>query len=320
MALTLAVAACDSNAEGEKLPDPKATERKPLPEVATKDSERIVSRPGETKRNFIGNLYAKDEVTISPKATGTITKLTVKEGQRVKKGELLFSLDKRQTGLNVSQSRAQLKAAQVQLAQAERDLKRQKGLAQRGSTSPAAVDQAESAFEAAKVGVEQAKVGISLSRSSLGDRSTYAPIDGVVTSLDAELGELVNMTPPTTVMVIKNLDTLEVRAMVPESALRYVGPDTTVVARFPALDIEKEVVVTRLGDQVDPTTRTIELIADIPNEDGKLRPGMFVEVRPKITETEDALADDEATPDDAGAPETAAQGPQSNADTDTAAG
>lgn len=318
----LALTGCDPG-DAEALPDPEATERKPLPQIDTdKQAERVVSRPGQTEGRFTGNLTAKDEVTISPKATGTIIKLAVKEGQKVEKGDLLFSLDKRASGLNVSQARAQLKAAEVQLAQAERNLKRQQGLAQRGSTSPATLEQAESAFEAAKVGVEQAKVGISLSRSSLGDRSVYAPIDGVVTRLDAELGELVNMTPPTTVMEIKNLDTLELRVRVPETALRVAQPGSTIHATFPALEIERDVKVTRIGDQIDPITRTIELIADVDNEDGLLRPGMFVEIRTDSAEAEkeaeaenepDAENDDERSA--GSAPETAAQGPEQDADT-----
>lgn len=318
--LALGLLACDSG-EGEPLPDPEATERKPLPKVdMNKKAERVVSRPGQTEGRFTGNLTAKDEVTVSPKSTGTIIKLPVTEGQKVKKGDLLFSLDKRASGLNVSQARAALKAAEVQLEQAERNLKRQQGLAQRGSASPATLEQAESAYEAAKVGVEQAKVGISLSRSSLGDRSVYAPIDGVVTSLDAELGELVNMTPPTTVMEIKNLDVLELRVRVPETALRVARPGSTIFAKFPALDLEREVKVTRIGDQVDPVTRTIELIADIDNEDGILRPGMFVEIRTAETTESDpgdapAAARDEADEGEPAAPETAAQGPQDDGDT-----
>lgn len=314
--LATAAVACDP-AEGEALPDPEAAERKPLPKLDGEDAgSTVVSRPGEIQRNFIGNLYAKDEVTITPKATGTIITLEVEEGQRVEKGDLLFALDKRQSGLAVSQAKAQRKAAEVQLKQAERNLKRIRGLAQRGSTSPAQLEQAEVAYESAKVAVEQAKVGISIAGSNLSDRTMRSPIDGVVTELDAELGEIVNMTPPTTVMVIKNLHELELRARVPEAALAVVSPGTEIIARFPAIDLERKVEVTRLGDQVDPNTRTIELIAMVDNADGKLRPGMYVEVRAADDDADAAQTDNADADGKAAGAETAAQGPDAAGEED----
>ena len=113
----------------------------------------------------------------------------------------------------------------------------------------------------------------------------------------------------------------QLRARVPEAALAVVSPGTEIIARFPAIDLERKVEVTRLGDQVDPNTRTIELIAMVDNADGKLRPGMYVEVRAAdddadadqtdTDDTDDADADGKA----AGA-ETAAQGPDAAGEED----
>jgi multidrug efflux pump subunit AcrA (membrane-fusion protein) len=86
------------------------------------------------------------------------------------------------------------------------------------------------------------------------------------------------MMPPTTVVVIDDLSIIEVRVRVPELKLREIDAGSTVGVYFPALDERREVPITRLGNSVDPHTRTIELIIEVANENLRIKSGMSVEV------------------------------------------
>ena len=84
--------------------------------------------------------------------------------------------------------------------------------------------------------------------------------------------------PPTTVVVIDDLSLVEVRVRVPELKLREVDVGSPVKVYFPAPDEQLEVPVTRIGNAVDPHTRTIELIIEVPNPKLRIKSGMSVEV------------------------------------------
>ena len=86
------------------------------------------------------------------------------------------------------------------------------------------------------------------------------------------------MMPPTTVVVIDDLSLVEVRVRVPELKLREIDVGSSVKVYFPALDQQREVPITRIGNAVDPHTRTIELIIEVANEDLRIKSGMSVEV------------------------------------------
>lgn len=271
---------CDDAGAESKLPPAVGDDAPPAPELpqldASKNSESVKNR----KQRYVGSLYAKDRVEAAAELSGTLSDVRFDVGDTVKKGEVLFRLNAKTAQLNLSRSRKGLDAATRQLEQAERDLARIQELFEAGAATKASLDAAKAARDSAEIAVEQADVGVDIGKSGISDTTTRAPIGGTVVERYKDPGEAVTSMPPTVVLVIEDQSVLELRFRVPELALRRIEVGTRVQAYVPALDIQREVAVTRIGSGVDPRTRTIEILANVSNEDGTLKPGMSVEVVP----------------------------------------
>jgi RND family efflux transporter MFP subunit len=155
---------------------------------------------------------------------------------------------------------------------------RTRKLAERGSVGAANLERAEAGVAAAEAGVKQAKTAVSMAKARTADLTVESPIAGIVTAKYKNVGEIATMMPPTTVVVIDDLSLIEVRVRVPELKLREIDIGSTVTVYFPALDLERDVEITRIGNAVDPHTRTIELIIEVSNIDLRIKSGMSVEV------------------------------------------
>jgi len=225
-----------------------------------------------------GTLYPRAEAQLGPKATGVLKSIRVEEGDSVKKNQVLFSLDSAQAGLGVQQAKALLEAAEVGMRSAELDYKRTKELYDRGSVAPATFDQVQARYDNAKSAVSQAKVAVSMAQKASGDTVVRSPIDGVVTAKLKNVGETVTMMPPTVVLVVQDVKLLELRARLPERSLVKLSPGTMLRVRFPALRIERLTPVVRINPAVDMMTRTVGIVANLDNADGKLKPGMLAEI------------------------------------------
>jgi RND family efflux transporter MFP subunit len=225
-----------------------------------------------------GTLYARAEASLGPNASGTLSQIAVREGDSVKKGQLLFRLDSAQANLAVQQARALLESAKVNLRAVELELNRTKELHERGSIPQATLEQVQARYDLAQSSLAQSEAQLALLQKTAADSVVRSPIDGVVTSKLKNVGETVTMMPPTTVLVVQDVRRLELRTRLPERALGSIAPGAKLVAKFPAIGVERTVPVARVNPAVDVATRTVEVVADVDNSDGKLRPGMLAEV------------------------------------------
>jgi RND family efflux transporter MFP subunit len=225
-----------------------------------------------------GTLYARNEAALGPSASGTLVDVAVREGDRVKKGQVLFRLDSGQANLSVQQAKALLESARVNLRAVELEHTRTKELHDRGSVPAATFEQVQARYDLAKSSVAQSQAQVALLQRSVADSVVRSPISGVVTQKLKNVGETVTMMPPTTVVIIQDTAVLELKARLPERALGLVGPGGKLKVRFPAVGLEREIVVSRVNPAVDVATRTVEIVAEIDNQDGALRPGMLAEV------------------------------------------
>lgn len=225
-----------------------------------------------------GTLRARHEAELGPKVTGVITAINVDEGDKVKKGEVLFRTDSSQAASAVSQAKAGLASAHVALDSAKLDYNRTEQLYKTGAVAPATYDQAKSRYDGAAAAVDQAKAALSAAQQALADTVVRSPIDGVVTAKLKNVGEVATLMPPTTVLVVQDIVHLELRARLPERALGHLEPGDSIQVSLPALGVKRRVAVTRVNPAVDPRSRTIEVIANLDNKDKKLKPGMLAEV------------------------------------------
>ncbi|MDC0718094.1 efflux RND transporter periplasmic adaptor subunit [Nannocystis bainbridge] len=256
-------------ADAPKVPGPP-----PRPEQGPAAAAPTASAAGR----YVATALPKHSADLSPRMSGTLTDVMVEEGERVKKGQLLFRLDARASRLGIAQAEASLQGATIQRDNAQRELERQQRLAQSGTISAAVLERAEATFTSASNGISQAEVALSMAKRNSGDSTVSSPIDGVVTKKAKHVGESVTMMPPTVVMVVQDQSVIELRARIPEAALKTIREGQTITAHFSALELARSATVVRIQPTVDAQTRTIEIVADVANADNLLRPGMYVEV------------------------------------------
>jgi RND family efflux transporter MFP subunit len=260
------------------------------PKVPALPRGEQATAPAPASDRFVATALPRESVELGPKSSGTLTAVLVEEGARVKKGQLLFRVDSRGSRLGVMQAETALQGATIHRDNAQRELERQRKLAESGTISPAVLERAEATFTTASNGIEQAQVALSMAKRTTGDSSVVSPIDGVVTRKLKSVGETATMMPPTVVLEIQDQSVIEVRARVPEAALRTVHAGDRITAHFSALQLARGATVVRISPTVDPQTRTIEVVAEADNADGTLRPGMYVEVELKAPTAAEAPA------------------------------
>jgi len=182
-----------------------------------------------------GKIEPKTQVKISADIMGKVTNLAVKEGDHVRKGQLLLQLDPTQRQADMSQSRAGLAAAQARKREADATLKvveanhtRQRALFEQKLLSQAEWDNATTAYETARSAAQTAgeevnrtQAMLSASADNLGKTRFVAPFDGVVSALYVEQGEIVIMgtmnNAGTQILTVSDLSRMLVRADVDET-------------------------------------------------------------------------------------------------------
>jgi len=265
-----------------------------------------VSTDLATKRTIVemvsanGKIQPEVEVKISPDVSGEIVVLNVKEGDRVKKGDLLAkinpdmylsNLDKMVAGLNstkanLANSKARLAQVQAQFTNAKLTYERNEKLWKESTISQSEYDAAKSAYEVAKAEVDAANETVSASeynvksteaslkeaKDNLTKTSIFAPVDGTVSKLNVEKGERVVGTSQfagTEIMRIADLSEMEVNVSVNENDIVRVHlGDTALVEVDAYLNRKFKGVVTEIANSANTTGVSAD---QITNFDVKIR-------------------------------------------------
>ena len=268
-----ALTACAEKEGGITLPPVTATEPVPI-EVS---AAPLRATPVVTPVEVTGTATAIRVAEIGSPLAARVEAIAVTEGQRVEEGDLLVRLDDQQARLQASQAAAAASAAKVQadLAAAERE--RLGPLAERGTIAPSRLDQLAAQADAAEANARAARSATWAAQRMVVDTKVTAPFAGTVVDVAVELGEL-PMRAPYLVRLV-DLSTLEVTARVHARELAHLAVGDPIVAKFPDLERTVEGKLGRLGREIDPATRTVEVVAQIDNPDGAIPSGIFAEVR-----------------------------------------
>ena len=228
---------------------------------------------------FTGTLEAHRRATIAPRIGATVMTVHVREGERVRAGAPLVSLDTSDIQLQVRQATAMLDAARAQLDQARLDFDRTAKLARTEQVAASQLDLAATRSKAAQASLDQAQVALDMANKALRDSVVRAPFSGVVVKRFVSEGERVVTMPPSALVTLEETSTVDLRIQVPELQFRQVGVGAGLTAHIAALGTDVPAVVTRVIPSIDPRTRSFAAIAELPNEQRLLRPGMFAAVR-----------------------------------------
>jgi RND family efflux transporter MFP subunit len=269
----------------------------------------VVRQPLDATLSLPGELTAYETVAVYPRVTGFVQTIGVDRGSRVRAGEVIAVLDAPELVSQRAEAQSRRQAAEAQLgsarAKAEADastydkLRVASGTA--GAVSGNELVQAQKAVDADRGAVEAAAGNVEAARQALNEmtrleeyRNVTAPFAGIVTERNVHPGALVGPNsgagaqPP----MVRIVDASRLRVVIPVPEA-YVATVTTgaavtfTVAAYPNAPVTG--TVARIAHAVDVSTRTMAVELDVRNEDGRLSPGTFCEVRWPIRRTEASL-------------------------------
>ena len=224
-----------------------------------------------------GELVAKVRSDLVPRTAGRVGRVLVDEGELVRKGQPLLELETDYLKLDLARAEADLARAEAAARDAERDFERKKGLATKGSVSQAAYDRSQAGSEQAVAASASARAAVATARQRLADAVLTSPVDGVVAARKTDVGE--RLGEGSVAFVVEQTAPLKLRFRVPERYLAAVKVGQTVKATVdPYPGTEFEGTLSLVGGSMDPATRTFLAEAELPNRDGRLRPGLFARV------------------------------------------
>ncbi|QSQ19470.1 efflux RND transporter periplasmic adaptor subunit [Pyxidicoccus parkwayensis] len=226
-----------------------------------------------------GSVRARQAATLSAQASGTLTRVSVDVGEKVKRGQVLAQLDTSNARIAADQARAAKAAADAALDGATTEVERARTLTQSGSLARASLDKDEVGYRQAQAQAAQAAAALANAQENLRDATLTAPFDGVITSKSRNEGDYVS--PGTAIFGLVNTQALEVRAAVPEAFVDRVKVGTLVKGTLNPSGAPFEAKVRSLGATIDEQTRTVEVLADVQPAKGEgapLRAGALVEL------------------------------------------
>jgi len=281
--LALGLAACE---EGQSQV-PKGAPPPPQVTVARPVTKTVVERD-----EYVGRFVAVDAIEVRARVSGYLEAVHFRDGQTVKKGDLLFTIDRRPFETALSQARAGLGQAQANLAYAQSDLARAEGLTVGNVISRQTYDQRMQAKRVAEAAVAAQQAAVRQAELDLEFTELRAPVSGRIGDRRVSPGNLVmGGTSGTTTLLatIQSTDPIRFEFTLDESSyLRYLrladrSPDLAndggnVPVRLKLLDeseFMREGRMDFVDNAIDRSSGTIRGRAVFANPDGKLTPGMF---------------------------------------------
>ena len=226
-------------------------------------------RTSEQKFNhFIelqGNVKTKQNVLVYPEMPGILNKVYVKEGQKVKKDQILATID--DGGL--SQQLLLLKSNE-QLAKTT--FERQKRLWDQKIGSEIQYLQAKTSYDSQKNATKQLK-------KQLGKFTIRAPFSGIIDDVFKEKGTVVAPGPGAELFRIINLSNMYIETDVPESYISSIKKNKMVEVNFPILGRSYDSSIRQVGNFINPSNRTFRIEVGIPNLDGEIKPNLTAKLR-----------------------------------------
>lgn len=244
--------------------------------------------------SVIGTAEPFSTVSVRSQITGELTSVNFKEGDDVRKGQILFTLDRRPLEGALAQAQANLDRDLAQAANAKSQAQRYQDLADRGIATKEQVETSRTSATALDATVGADRAAVENAKVQLQYATISAPIAGRTGALMVHEGNLVRANDTTPLVVINQVTPINVTFSIPEARLtelkRYMAAGSLRVAARPPND-EREAAIGRIGfvdNQVDPSTGTIRVKGTFANQDRRLWPGQFVNV--VVTLTTDTTA------------------------------
>ncbi|KQN55945.1 RND transporter MFP subunit [Pseudomonas sp. Leaf48] len=261
--------------------------------VAEKDVPRYVSG--------IGSVLSLHSVVVRPQIDGILTKVLVKEGQLVKKGDLLATIDDRSIRASLDLARAQLGESQAQLQVALVNLKRYKLLSVDDGVSKQTYDQQQALVNQLKATAQGNQASIDSAEVQLSYTQIRSPVSGRVGIRTVDEGNFLRMSDAQGLFTVTQIDPIAVEFSLPQQMLPTLqglinDPQHARVKAYIGADTDGETGnllgeghLTLIDNQINANTGTIRAKAEFDNAEQKLWPGLLVTVKIQTALDKDAL-------------------------------
>jgi len=229
----------------------------------------------------LGNVTTIASVAIKPRVDSVITAVHFSDGARVKEGDLLFTLDGRQTEAEIKRVQAVIDGAQAQLEQAERDVQRYSELVAKNATTLVTLNNAQTQVNIARATADSNRAMLENLKVQLDFTKIRAPISGRMSQANVKVGNFVRAADAVALASINQLAPIYVSFSVPQKALPDVrqallAETATIEAIVPGEQRRSGGAVSMIENTVDPATGMVTIRATMPNKEEILWPGTLV--------------------------------------------
>ncbi len=240
-----------------------------------------------------GELRAENTVEVATRMMGVVREVMVREGQAVVAGECLVRIDETDVLAQKRQAEAALAEARAVLANAETNLARFERLFAEQSVSRSQLDDVRTGRDRARAAAQRAEAALAEIAAHLGYLRVQAPTAGTVTRRLVDPGDMASPGMPLVILEQRNV--MKVRAGVSERDIDLIDVGAEVTIAVTSLGQQVFTApVARITPAANPLSRTFDIEAYLPNEDGRLRTGMFARVDVPVGTREAVLAPSEA--------------------------
>lgn len=256
-------------------------------------------------QEFVGQIYGFKDIAIRARVEGFLEEIHFKEGSRITKNTLLYTLESQQFEAAVAAKMSGVAEAKTVLEKTKSDLNRIRPLARQKAVSQSDLDAAVALHEAAISSVKAAEANLRAAKIQLGYTKIYSPISGIIGKTKAKVGDFVGRSPnPVILNTVSRIDTILVQFFITETqylllARRYLSQNDSADQDREEAHLELILADGSLYEhkgkadfidrQVDPTTGAMLIQASFPNPDELLRPGQFAKVKAKVTVVKDGI-------------------------------
>ncbi len=267
----------------------------------------VVQKTVPVYETFVGQVYGRRDIPIRARVSGFLEGIHFNEGTRVKKGELLYTIDPQPFMAKVAVAESQLAEAQTSMVKSKNDLDRIEPLAEISAVSKSDLDAARAEYEAAVAYVEASKSSLRLAKIELSYCRILAPTDGIIGKTKAKVGEFVGQNPnPVILNTVSLLDSVLVDFYLTEAdflrhARKFInnhqdnkkrkkdetGHVSLILADGSLFNYKGNVKF--IDRNIDPTTGTLLVQTVFPNPEGLLRPGLYAKVEVHMDDIENAI-------------------------------
>lgn len=236
-----------------------------------------------------GTMQPVHQATVKAKVSGDVREITVREGDRVKAGQMLVRVDTADLDARLIERQGQLESAKAQMALAEKNLATNRTLLKQNFISQNAFDSSESNMNVTRGSVKSAEAQVRLAQNALKDAVAAAPLSGIVAKRHVQPGEKVAFDTP--LVTIVDLKDIELQAMVPAVDIPELKPGMTVDLTVDGFgDRRFTGRIERINPATEPGTRAILVFVGIPNPNDELRGGMFATGRVALAASSPVLS------------------------------